>query len=241
MEILKLKELKNNKTTNIKMLLFGESYIGKTTLASTFPKPLIISTDGNVKGLDSINEDAEAIIINDYMDEVTDSGDMITKSGWETFKKIISNIDSLPYETIVVDIIKDIHEFCRAKILKKIGVEHESEDNRMGRVWNMLDTEFLPVLRKLMTSNKNVVLITHTKEKSGIIVPDLIDSLTKKLNKYADIGALLINEQDIGGNINKVLISSPEIGKLTGNRLGINQRIEWPTYTKIIEEIERGK
>ena len=38
-------------THNIKLFLYGEPYTGKTTFASKFPNPLILSTDGNYKFL----------------------------------------------------------------------------------------------------------------------------------------------------------------------------------------------
>lgn len=249
METIKLKDTEYKKNF-IKLVLYGQSYVGKTTFAATFPKPLILSTDGNIKGLVGVNAEAEALIIKEVMDVKTDSGSMVKMNGWEIFKNMVNKVEELPFETIVVDLLRDMYLFCRKKILKKLGIDHESEDTRQGRVWNMIQDEFLPVLRKLMTSNKNVILITHTKtienvknkrEVKTTLIPNVTNSLFKELNTYADLAGLLVSEANIMGGIKRTLTVSPENGLFAGNRFGIIENIQEPTYKKLIEAIEKEK
>lgn len=234
MKILKYEDLEKLSIKNFKMLIYGDPYVGKTTFAATFPKPLIISTDGNVKGLQGINKDLQAVVIHDSNEYKTSTGISMKKDGWTLFKEVVEAVvDSDEYETIIIDLFKDIYDYSTSFVKKKLGIEHESEDRRF-RVWKMYDDEMLPVLRKLMTSNKNVILITHSKEKEDVgVTTNLIASLAQKVTSYADLTCRF----KINGET-RVLYSRPNSKELANNRLNKVIEIESPTYEKFIKEIK---
>lgn len=219
-------------TKNLKIFLYGESFVGKTTFASSFPKPLLISTDGNFKHID-----IDAAIISDEMNWQTTSGVTVKKSGWEVFKDLVEVLSNSDYETIIVDVIKDIYDMCRNMVLRSQGVIHESEIKAQGKSWALIDTEFLPTLRKLMTLNKNVILITHEKDREGKAVPTTIDSLTQKIQTYVDINARMIVKQVPGQEAYRALMVRAQGGQAGGNRLGLVNQIIDPNYDKLVAEL----
>lgn len=242
MKIIKLNEVKDIRAKNIKMLLYSRQMLGKTTFAATFPKPFIVSTDGNIKGLEDIDKEAQAVILNDVVEHTTDSGRVIKRSGWEFFKEFVDDlIKDDEVETIVIDLIKDVYEIMTTYIKNKLGIIHESEDKRNGRIWNLYDSEFMPVLRKLTTCDKNVIFIAHEKERNGIMTPNIIESLTNKIQSYTDITARLVGETKTTGETKRTLQLTPKFGQFGGNRLGITSAIEDPTYEKLIEILKEEK
>ena len=44
--------IEKNKDTKVSALIYGEPMVGKTRMASTFPNPLFLNTDGNTQDLD---------------------------------------------------------------------------------------------------------------------------------------------------------------------------------------------
>lgn len=241
MKILKYEDLQEMSLKNFKMLIYGEPYVGKTTFAATFPKPLIISTDGNIKGLYNVNKDLQAIVIHDYNEYQTTTGIKMKKDGWTAFKEIVDAIvDSPDYETIVVDLFKDIYDYATNFVKKKLGIEHESEDRRF-RVWKMYDDEVLPVLRKLMTSDKNVILITHDKEREVGVTTNLIGSLAQKVTSYTDLTCRFMIKSSPTAGDQRVLYSRASSKELANNRLNKVIEIESPTYEKFIKEIQGEK
>lgn len=233
--------IKNKKTEmfkNLKMFIYADSFAGKTTFALTFPKPLLFSTDGNYKSFD-----VDVIPIADEMSRKTATGIEIKESGWLYFKKMLDEYaNSDEYETFVIDLTKDIYDFCRNYVLKQNGVTHESEMKVQGKIWTLIDNEFLPVLRKLMTLQKNVILIAHEKENEmGQFKPSLIDSVIKKVNSYSDILCRIRVEKQIGQTTDiRRLYLRPVAGQAGGTRFGDLQPIDNPTYEKLINEIKRA-
>lgn len=232
MNLIVTNKKQENLTKHLKMFVYGASFSGKTTFASTFPKPLLISTDGNFKHID-----IDAAIITDEMDWQTTSGVKIKKSGWDIFKDLVELLSKSDYETIIVDVIKDIYDMCRNTVLKSQGVIHESEIKAQGKSWALIDTEFLPVLRKLMTLNKNVILITHEKDRDGIMEPTTINSVTQKIQTYVDINARMIVKQVPGQDSYRTLVVRATAGQAGGNRLGLVNQIVDPTYDKLIADL----
>ena len=107
--------LPENKKRNINSIdkkviwLYGAPFSGKTFLANKFPDPLMLNTDGNIKFVDS-----PYIAIKD---QVTVEGRIATrKMAWEYFKEIVAELEKKQndFKTIVVDLLEDVYEHCRA-------------------------------------------------------------------------------------------------------------------------------
>ena len=180
-------------TTKKVIWVYGQPFSGKTTFANQFPDPLMLNTDGNIKFVD-----APYISIRD---EVKKVGRMTErKSAWEGFKEVIAELElkENTFKTIVVDLLEDLYEHCRKHVCTEKGWDHESDDS--FRAWDMVRTEFLSTLKRLMNLDyENIVLISHldtskdiTKkggDKVTAIKPNLADKISNKVAGMVDIVA----------------------------------------------------
>ena len=188
---------RNLEATSKKVVwIYGSPFSGKTTFANQFPDPLMLNTDGNFKFVD-----APVIHIKD---EVKKNGRMTErKSAWGTFKEIIAELElkDNTFKTIVVDLLEDLYEHCRRDVCNQKGWDHESDDS--FRAWDMVRTEFLSTLKRLMNLDyENIVLISHldtTKDitkkggdKLTSIKPNINDKVANKVAGMVDIVARTI-------------------------------------------------
>ena len=185
-----------NATTKKVIWVYGAPFSGKTTFANHFPDPIMLNTDGNIKFVD-----APFITIRD---EVKKIGRMTErKSAWEITKEVIAELELKEngFKTIVVDLLEDLYEHCRRYICDQKGWDHESDDS--FRAWDMVRTEFLSTLKRLMNLDyENIVLISHldtTKDitkkggdKLTSIKPNINDKVANKVAGMVDIVARAI-------------------------------------------------
>lgn len=187
------------KTSKKKIWIYGQPYSGKTTFADQAPTPLNLNTDGNVK---YVTMPRLAI-----KDEVTLNGRLTErKFAWEIFKEAISDLEKgSDFETIVVDLLEDTYEHCRLYVFDKNNIEHES-DSGYGKGWDLVRTEYLSTIKRLLNLDYNIILISHedTSEdltkKSGDKITSIKPNLNKKVsNKIAgmvDLVARLVVDGD---------------------------------------------
>lgn len=182
-------------TTKKVIWIYGSPFSGKTTFANQFPDPLMLNTDGNIKFVD-----APYIHIKDKVE-----GGRLAKRtfAWENFKDILLELEKKEntFKTIVVDLLEDLYESCRRYICDQKGWDHESDDS--FRAWDMVRTEFLSVLKRLMNLDyENIVLISHldsTKDvtkkggdKLTSIKPNINEKVANKVAGMVDIVARCI-------------------------------------------------
>ena len=186
-------------TTKKVVWVYGAPFSGKTTFANHFPDPLMLNTDGNIKFVD-----APYIHVRD---EVS-SGRMTSRIfAWEKFTEIITELEKKnnTFKTIVVDLLEDLYESCRRYICDQKGWDHESDDS--FRAWDMVRTEFLSVLKRLMNLDyENIVLISHVdttmditkkgNDKLTKIKPNINDKVANKVAGMVDIVARAIADDD---------------------------------------------
>lgn len=167
-----------------KIWVYGAPFSGKTTLACGSPKHFVLSTDGNAEYL----TDSFKLIA----DEVKVEGRMTKRTfAWEVFKQEIEKLErkDKDYQTIILDLAEDTYEMCRLFMYDKLKITHESDDS--FRAWDKVRTEYLSTMRRLMSLDYDIVLLSHedmTKDitkKSGenitAVKPNMADKVALKL------------------------------------------------------------
>lgn len=222
-------KLPENKRRNIEAVekrvlwIYGVPFCGKTTFANSFPDPLMLNTDGNIKFVD-----APYIRIKD---EIKVEGRQTKRTlAWDVFKDTISELEKKDntFKTIIVDLLEDLYEHCRLYMYQQMGISHESDDS--FRAWDKVRGEFLNTLKRLMNLDyENIILISHedtskdiTKkggDKITAIKPNLQDKVANKIAGMVDVVARIVAD----GETRTFSFKSNEV-IFGGGRLRVNAK-----------------
>lgn len=134
--------------TTVKMMIYGQAGMGKTTVALSAPKPLLLDFDNGVKRVNM-----------SHLDGV----DIVQISSWNDVQQVLQE-DLSAYQTIVVDTIGKMMDFI---ISYKCGTRQPQI-----RDWGGINQEFSWLARTLSSLNKNVVFVAHrdTRKEGDDIV-----------------------------------------------------------------------
>ena len=142
---------------HIRMVLYGEPGVGKSTFAVKAPKPFFITTDPNYEYLEEFGAKPE---------------DHIQVHSWAEAKKVFQK-DYSNYETIVVDLTEDLFKWCEYEFCRINGLDDIS-DMGYGKGYRTTRNDFFIQISKLLSlENKNVILIMHSttsvvKDRRGV-------------------------------------------------------------------------
>lgn len=226
-------------TTFMKGWIYGPPFSGKTTFLDSAPDPLNLNTDGNTKYVTM-----QRIRIRD---EVTVEGRQTKKKfAWEILKETIEELEKYQndFKTIILDLTEDAREMCRLYMYDKYGWEHES-DGGYGKGWDIIKTEFLSTMRKLLNLDYNVFLVSHedvskeiTKasgDKVTKIAPNIQEALANKLAGMVDFVARVVINKD---NTRCLSFKTDNV-VFGGGRLHIDEEsipLDWNELVKVYEK-----
>lgn len=123
--------------STVKMMIYGQAGMGKTTVALSAPKPLLLDFDNGVKRVNMAH---------------LDGVDIVQVSSWQDVQQVLQE-DLSAYQTIVVDTIGKMMDFI---ITYKCGTRQPQI-----RDWGGINAEFSWLTRTLSSLNKNVVFVAH--------------------------------------------------------------------------------
>ena len=125
----------------------GVCGIGKTTLALSAPKPLLLDTDNGIPRVQSEYR-ADCVQVKSYQDIL----DVLEE-------------DLSDYKTIVIDTLGELVNF----MLKYFADKDKSLITRGGtyniKIWGLVKTEFENLKLKLQLLNKHLIFVSHAKEE----------------------------------------------------------------------------
>lgn len=241
--VLPKNERQNVGTTNfMKGWIYGQPTSGKTTFLDKSPDPLNLNTDGNTKYVTM-----QRIYIRD---EVTTNGRITNrKFAWEIFKETIDELEKgSDFKTIIVDLVEDTREMCRLYMYDKLNIQHES-DSGFGKGWDIIKTEYLSTMRRLLNLDYNIFLVSHEDiskdltmrngDKITKIAPNIQEAIANKLAGMVDFVARVIVKDD-GSRVLSFKHNEVIFG---GSRLGIVETeipLEWSELEKVYKEAVSG-
>lgn len=121
----------------IKMMIYGQAGMRKTTTALSAPSPLLLDFDNGVKRVNM-----------SHLDGV----DIVQITSWNDVQQVLQE-DLSAYRTIVVDTIGKMMDFI---ISYKCGTRQPQI-----RDWGGINQEFSGFVRNLSNLNKNIVFVAH--------------------------------------------------------------------------------
>lgn len=119
----------------LKCLIYGQAGTGKSTLALSAPKPLLLDFDGGAKRLNAEHK-VPTVQIHD----------------WKEVSEVLKE-DLSPFETIVVDTVGKMIDFIISDVC---GL-----NNPRIQDWGKINVEFSQFCRKLNELKKNIIFVAH--------------------------------------------------------------------------------
>lgn len=187
----------------------GVCGIGKTTLALSAPKPLLLDTDNGIHRVQSEYR-ADCVQVKSYQDIL----DVLEE-------------DLSDYETIVIDTLGELVNF----MLKYFADKDKSLITRGGtlniKVWGLVKTEFESLKLKLQLLNKHLIFVSHVKEdKDGenkVYRMDVAGSTSETVTKILDF----LGFCEVLGKTRSISFT-PSARFYAKNSIGLNDYLEIP-------------
>lgn len=135
---------------NVSVLIYGRAGTGKTTLAATFPKPILL-LDVREQGNDSIAEYSD--------DEIK----VLSVETWEDIEQVYWMLQSgdHPFKTVVIDTVTQMQDVCMDTIL-----EEDNKDFATKRDWGTVSglmKTWIVNYRDLTETGMDVVFIAQER------------------------------------------------------------------------------
>ena len=126
-----------NIPTNVKMMIYGQAGMGKSTVALSAPKPLLLDFDNGVKRMNMA-----------HLENI----DTVQVTSWNDVQLVLQE-DLSVYQTIVGDTIGKMMDFI---ITYKCGTRQPSI-----RDWGGINAEFSWMTRTLSSLKKHIIFVAH--------------------------------------------------------------------------------
>lgn len=188
----------------VKCVFYGAAGTGKTTLAGTFPKPILI-IDISEKGTDSVRS-TKGIDVLRIEPQDPDAWQKIEDAFWYVKK-------SNKYKTVVIDTVSGAQEISMRRLLREMG--EEPEEGQLGgwgtlhkSDWGTIAGDMKSLIFDYRSLECNVIFIAHDRtskeefegdEDGGItpqVGPRLMPSVVTTLNGAVGmIGNTFIRER----------------------------------------------
>lgn len=188
----------------------GVCGIGKTTLALSAPKPLLLDTDNGIHRVQS-----------EYR------SDVVQVKSYQDILEVLEE-DLSDYETIVIDTLGELVNF----MLKYFADKDKSLITRGGtyniKIWGFIKQEFQNLKLKLQLLNKHLIFVSHVKEdKDGenkVYRMDVAGSTSETVTKILDF----LGFCEMLGKSRSISFS-PSARFYAKNSIELNDYLEIPT------------
>lgn len=221
--------------SDVSILLYGNSKLGKTTWASQAPDAIFLATEPGLNALEVYQQPIRS---------------------WPEFLDACAELakGEHPFKTIVIDTIDILYRLCADHICQKRGLEHES-DGAHGKIYGLVKNEIYRVLTKLAHLPYGLILISHSQDRNletrtGTVtrtVPTLSESFRQivigmvDLILYCDVQV----EQDENGKrkYRRVMRTKPSPNYDAGDRFGFLPEVmdlDFQAFAKAFESAQHS-
>jgi phage nucleotide-binding protein len=216
-----LKNTSDVHANGVKVLVYGHAGVGKTTLSTTMPNPVIISAEG---GLLSIKDSNIPYI------EVANMDDLKETYAWLTSE------EGKKFDSVILDSLSEIGE---------VVLIHEKTMTKDGRAaYGEMATQMTSLIRAFRDLPGKHVLMTAKVEKSQdetgrmMYAPSMPGAkLGQTLPYFFDLVLALRVEKDADGVAQRALMCDSDGLWMAKDRSGKLQAWEQPDLGAIIREI----
>ena len=193
----------------LKGLVYGQPGAGKTSLALSAPKPLLIDFDNGLRRV-AKQYQTDSVQVQSYQDLL----DILTKE------------DISAYETIVIDTLGKLVDRIGDWLALSNPKLKQSDGQLSQKGWGNVKGEFQKLLKLLEGKNKSVIFVAHEREERKD------DKLIKRLDVSGSAGKDVVKELDFVGYMSivggkRTIDLSPNDDYYTKNSLGINNFLEY--------------
>lgn len=190
--------------------IYGVAGIGKSTLALSAPKPLLLDTDN---GIHRVQAEYRC--------------DCVQVRRYEDVLQTLFEEDLSDYQSIIIDTLGELVNF----MLKYFAENDKSLITRGGtyniKIWGLIKTEFLKLRMRLQELNKNLIFVAHqSEEKDGdkkVYRLDVAGSTSKDIIKILDF---LAYAECLGKT--RSVTFSPSERFYAKNSIGLDDYLEIP-------------
>ena len=211
------------------VMLYGEPKTGKTTIASQFPKALLLAFETGYLAIPGIM--AQPI------------------NKWSEFKQVLKQLkDDKAHEqfsNIVIDTADIAYDLCEKFICNQAGVSAINEIP-YGQGWSKASKEFDEALRSIPQMGYGLVMISHSQDKSFVdengveynqIVPTLANRPRLIVDRMSDIIGFAHASQEEDGTVHTTLYMRGTPRFVAGSRFKYTPDAIEFTYQNLVDAI----
>ncbi len=213
----------------VTMLVYGDGGVGKSTFASTAPKPIMADCEGGTKyfGLRGIKLDVAQI------------------EKWSDIKEFVEYAKANGYETIIIDPIGELMSKLKRFMgsLKDSKLTQKDGSPSMAG-WGWLKTTMRDTLKWIRDLGMHVLIVAHVdnqKDEDRVIKWPLIETkLSDELVNMMDVvGYMTVMRDAETQETKRVILVDPDSDKFKAkDRTGQLGKIIEPDFTKIVAAIQ---
>lgn len=213
------------KASPSKLIIYGVEGIGKTTLASQFPKPLFIDLEGSTAKMKP--QPAKMPDADGYIDMKRQLGQILNSKH--------------DYKTLVIDSVDWLESWVKEFVIANGNVQ-SIEDFGYGKGYTLIEEEFRKLLsfldRLIIERNMNIILVAHSIIRQATEPGNAAPFDRHELNLSKKVAPLVRQWADamLFANYKNIVIEGK---KGNAHAVGGKERVLYCNHTAVIDAKNR--